>query len=591
MEKRFRSQVLSLWRRPKYHQASSCSILAVVHKRALVDNVDFFRLDANRKLDSHRRSDLGQFMTPPATARLMASMFEAKQERISLLDAGAGVGSLTAAFVAEICGRAEKPRVIHATVYEIEPSLAEYLGQTLRQCANTCEHAGIEFQSDLLRDNFIDDGVRMLRQQMFEPARRFDCAILNPPYKKISSDSEMRLMLREIGIETSNMYTGFLSIALMLLAENGELVAITPRSFCNGPYFKPFRKLLLETLALKRLHVFGSRQVAFEGDDVLQENIIFHGVKGHDTDGTATITSSEGPEDDFIAERMISYSQLVHRNDPEYFIRIVPDEMGASVARKMKSLSCTLGDLQIEVSTGRVVDFRATKFLRNSPGTDAVPLIYPRNLENGYVCWPKPGGNKPHAIAVMPGAEELLVPKGTYVLVKRFSAKEENRRVVAAVYDPHIIAAERVGFENHINYFHRRGKGLSLTFARGLAAFLNSRLVDLYFRQFNGHTQVNATDLRNLKYPAFAQLESIGSKIGDNFPDQDGVDEYVREELFDLAHTKDPVKALNKLQEALAVLEDLGVPREQKNERSALTLLSRTPTSGLIHNGQAPKPP
>ena len=545
-----------------------------MHKRALVDNIDFFRLDANRKLDSHRRSDLGQFMTPPATARLMASMFEAKQERISLLDAGAGVGSLTAAFVAEICGRAEKPRVIHATVYEIEPSLAEYLGQTLRQCANTCEHAGIEFQSDLLRDNFIDDGVRMLRQQMFEPARRFDCAILNPPYKKISSDSEMRLMLREIGIETSNMYTGFLSIALMLLAENGELVAITPRSFCNGPYFKPFRKLLLETLALKRLHVFGSRQVAFEGDDVLQENIIFHGVKGHDTDGTATITSSEGPEDDFIAERMISYSQLVHRNDPEYFIRIVPDEMGASVARKMKSLSCTLGDLQIEVSTGRVVDFRATKFLRNSPGTDAVPLIYPRNLENGYVCWPKPGGNKPHAIAVMPGAEELLVPKGTYVLVKRFSAKEENRRVVAAVYDPHIIAAERVGFENHINYFHRRGKGLSLTFARGLAAFLNSRLVDLYFRQFNGHTQVNATDLRNLKYPAFAQLESIGSKIGDNFPDQDGVDEYVREELFDLADTKDPVKALNKLQEALAVLEDLGVPREQKNERSALTLLS-----------------
>ena len=118
----------------------------------------------------------------------MASMLQASTTEFRIVKCFWGrLGSLTAAFVADICGRAEKPRVIHATVYEIEPSLAEYLGQTLRQCANTCEHAGIEFQSDLLRDNFIDDGVRMLRQQMFEPARRFDCAILNPPYKKIAA--------------------------------------------------------------------------------------------------------------------------------------------------------------------------------------------------------------------------------------------------------------------------------------------------------------------------------------------------------------------------------------------------------------------
>jgi len=159
----------------------------------LVESVDFFRLDANRKLIPGRRSDLGQFMTPPATAQLMASMFQATAEDITLLDAGAGVGSLTAAFVSEVCARPNKPRTIRATLYEIDSNLAEYLAATLSQCRKTCEDEGIEFDFDLIQRDFIDDGIRSLRQEMFAPARRFNCAILNPPYKKISSDSPTRL--------------------------------------------------------------------------------------------------------------------------------------------------------------------------------------------------------------------------------------------------------------------------------------------------------------------------------------------------------------------------------------------------------------
>jgi len=53
-----------------------------------------------------------------------------------------------------------------------------------------------------------------------------------------------------------------------------------------------------------------------------------------------------------------------------------------------------------------------------------------------------------------------------------------------------------------------------LDLARGLAAFLNSTVADSYFRQFNGHTQVNATDLRSFRYPSVAQLATIGRQIG-----------------------------------------------------------------------------
>jgi adenine-specific DNA-methyltransferase len=277
---------------------------------ALVESVDFFRLDAGRKIDSARRSALGQFMTPPATARLMASMSDAKCQSIELLDAGAGVGSLTAAFVEEISSRADKPKSIRVTAYEIDAELAAYLSDTLRQCEAACQKEGINFESSLIRRDFIEDGVRMLRQQMFAPPRRFNCAILNPPYKKIGSDSETRRLLREIGVETSNLYTGFLSVVLALLAEGGELVAITPRSFCNGPYFKPFRELLLATLAIRRIHTFESRQVAFEDDGVLKENLIFHGLKGATTDKAVTITSSIGPDDGAPVMYWLPYQQV-----------------------------------------------------------------------------------------------------------------------------------------------------------------------------------------------------------------------------------------------------------------------------------------
>jgi adenine-specific DNA-methyltransferase len=542
----------------------------------LVDSIDFFRLDANRKLDSEQRSDLGQFMTPAPTARLMASMFGATQETIRLLDPGAGVGSLTAAFVSEVCARPAKPKAIQATAYEIDRRLAPYLESTLQQCRKACESAGIAFDYEVLEKDFIDDSVRTLRHEMFASVPRFNCAIMNPPYKKINSDSPARLALREIGVETSNIYTGFLSVVLHLLELGGELVAITPRSFCNGTYFKPFREMFLGTVALRRVHIFDSRRVAFKQDQVLQENVIFHGVKGEREEETITVSSSTGPDDDFITTRDVHYHQLVRPSDREHYIHIVPDELGASVADRMAAFHSKLADLRIEVSTGRVVDFRATDFLRENPTPETAPLIYPRNFENGFIRWPKHGGNKPQALTVTDGTKELLLPDGIYVLVKRFSSKEERRRVVAAIYDPKRIVAEKVGFENHINYYHRNGTGLPIRLAKGLVAFLNSSLVDMYFRQFSGHTQVNATDLRNFRYPTEEQLDKLGSRIGEEFPDQETLDGNLQEilNLADSAAVKNPVKAKRKIDQALRVLKALGLPRDQQNERSALTLLS-----------------
>ncbi|MBN0949350.1 SAM-dependent methyltransferase, partial [Pseudomonas aeruginosa] len=86
------------------------------------------------------------------------------------------------------------------------------------------------------------------------------------------------------------------------------------------------------------------------------------------------------------------------------------------------------------------------------------------------------------------------------------------RRVVARVLDPSEIGdSPMVGLENYFNVFHDKKKGLSKELAYGLAVYLNCTAVDQQFRRFNGHTQVNATDLKLMKYPSRETLLGLGS--------------------------------------------------------------------------------
>jgi adenine-specific DNA-methyltransferase len=322
-----------------------------------------------------------------------------------------------------------------------------------------------------------------------------------------------------------------LSLILRLLDENGELVAITPRSFCNGPYFRPFRADFLNQMSLRQVHVFESRSAAFNGDDVLQENVIVRAIKSPQKPERVVISSSSGAHGARIHERCVGYHEVVSPNDPEQFIHLVADEGQAKARDRMHTLKTTLADLGVSVSTGRVVDFRATQFLRKHPSKDTVPLIYPCHFNGGFVKWPKENGRKPNAIVSEPRTLDLLVPAETYVLVKRFTSKEEPRRVVSCIFDPERLQAKAVGFENHLNYFHINGRGLPTHLARGLTAFLNSAVLDNYFRQFNGHTQVNATDLRNVRYPTLKQLLHLGLVVTDPAGPQDELDSLLEKEL------------------------------------------------------------
>jgi len=380
--------------------------------------------------------------------------------------------------------------------------------------------------------DFIEWACRTLEPSLFaaDEPEPFDLAILNPPYRKLASDSGERRLLRSVGIDATNLYAAFVALAIRLLRPGGQLVAITPRSFCNGPYFKPFRRQLLEQTGLQRVHVFESRDAAFRDAEVLQENVIFHVIKGEQPK-SVVLSSSQGVGMEPASSWVTPYSDIVQSGDRNLFIHLPLGEQDHKVASQLLALPATLAHLDVSVSTGRVVDFRARQHLRADPEADTVPLIYPTHLSEGRVCWPRPGGRKPNAIADNEETMPLLLPMGTYVLVKRFTAKEERRRVVASVLTSDDLPAEQVAIENHLNVYHRGNRPLPEDLAWGLAAYLNSTVVDTFFRQFNGHTQVNATDLRSLRYPSVAALSKMGKRMAREPLGPDEIDRLVEAAL------------------------------------------------------------
>lgn len=479
-----------------------------------------------------RQGELGQFLTAAPLAEFMASMFGPLPRTVRLLDAGAGAGSLTAAFVSLCCEKRDDVRSIEATLYELDVEILDALSATMQQCGHRCFEAGIHFTFTIHSADFIHEMSASLAGDLFgkrPPA--FDAAIANPPYRKIATDSAERRSLRSVGIETSNLYTGFIALIQRLLVPGGQLVGITPRSFCNGPYFRPFREDFLSHLELHRLHVFESRHAAFRDDNVLQENIVFHALKGSRQPDEILISSSSGEHGDNITETIFPFSEIVHPHDAERFIHIPSNASHAKAKETMVGLRSSLASLGLTVSTGRVVDFRLRGALRKAPESGTVPLLYPCHFNGGTVHWPKLEARKPNAILDNDETRPWLVPSGVYLLTKRFTSKEERRRLVACLFDPDQVKAEWVGFENHLNYFHASGHGLERTLAVGLYAFLNSTVVDQYFRRFSGHTQVNATDLRTLAYPDRDTLQAIGREMKVLDLLQDEIDQLVIKHL------------------------------------------------------------
>jgi adenine-specific DNA-methyltransferase len=460
----------------------------------LCERAEQHRKDAVDALDATTRAQLGQYFTPLQAATLLTSLPRLPQSgSIRILDAGAGSGALTAAFVARVIREAPQLK-LEIVAVEMDQHAVPFLELTLLDCKTIAAANGVAIATEVVLGDFIE-----LSTDLLSPHRArlhgFDFVILNPPYRKLAASSSHRKAVAAEGADCPNLYAAFLTLGAQALVDGGQLVAITPRSFANGTYFRQFRKFFLNYVAIDQVHLFESRSSIFGDAGVLQENVIISTTRG--TSPKQVTISNSVAHTDTPTSRVAEYSEIVHPKDPDYVVHLSVEHDDAELARQMTARLGVLGNLDVSVSTGKVVDFRMKTHLRENPTDTCAPLVYPGNARSG----------------------------------ERFSSKEERRRIVAAVWDPSVYTQPFVAFENHLNVFHANNHGLDRLLAIGLCIWLNSSIVDRLFRIFSGHTQVNAGDLRGLPFPSVSELKELGGDKTEKRPPQELIDTLVAQVL------------------------------------------------------------
>ena len=484
----------------------------------LTDFVSAQQREFEASAPSDQRRARGQVFTPPAVARFMATMPELPRRRIRVLDPGAGAGMLTAALCERLL-QLRTPRQVELVAFESDEGLAAMLRRTLDTCQVALARRGHSVTYEVNARDFLEaaaagfGGTDLFEQAT--PIGEVDIVIMNPPYAKVRAGSRAAQMLAEVVHGQPNLYALFLAGAAQLLRPEGQLVAITPRSFCNGPYFRTFRRWFFRRMVLDRIHLFDSRKDTFA--DVLQESVITHATRTEKRSGSVRVSSSHGRDiPPNLAVEVHPERRVVEDSAGEMILRIPTTKRDASIIDVMDAWPARFPDHGLGVSTGPVVSFRATEHLLPAlRPNDSVPLLTVHNVRSWETRWPVDRPGISQALRASPESAKLLLPVRNYVLLRRFTAKEEDRRLVAAPFFARDWPHEHVGLENHLNYVYHRRRELDDSEVRGLVALFNSRLFDTYFRTVSGNTQVNAAEILSLPFPDMDRVASLGRLAGE----------------------------------------------------------------------------
>lgn len=446
-----------------------------------------------------QRKKFGQFFTTPSIAKFMAGLFDIdlNKPEILLLDAGAGTGILCIALIDRIfeLGYAGKVKL---TCYETDLLVLPILRKNLSLAKETY---GISFE--IIEDNYITSQYFGVNSLLDTDSNQYDYVIGNPPYLKISKDADEARMMPDVCHGAPNLYFLFWAMGIHNLKLDQELVYIIPRSWTSGAYFKKFREYLLANAVITDIHLFESRDKVFGGESVLQETIIVKIKKKIEEPETINITTSSDSSFTDIHTFKAPYHTVVPKN---HYVYLITDEKDANVVERINHLPKTLPDIHLKMQTGLIVDFRTREVLRDNMEEGAFPLFYSQHIKEGRVVWPL--GKEGEVIKTDHAA--YLQENSDFLLVKRFTSKEEKRRLQCGIYLKQRYSQYKyISTQNKVNFV----KCDSPCVTYGLYVLLNSSLYDAYYRILNGSTQVNSTEINQIPIPAREVIEEMGREL------------------------------------------------------------------------------
>lgn len=462
-----------------------------------------------QKMPKEQRKQYGQFFTSLETARFMASLINVQTSvsMLTALDAGAGSGILSVALAERMDGLLDKNQTLKIVCYENDPNILPLLYENMETACQCCRYH-LEFE--IRKENYILSQADALdRSGLFASMfklEKYDIVIGNPPYKKVAKDALEAQLLPEVCYGAPNLYFLFAAMGVKNLKENGEMVYIIPRSWTSGAYFERFRHWLFRNATLEYIHLFASRDKVFDKESVLQETMIVRLRGGVHSQTTVTISTTNSNHDFSNLHKCVLPLDLVVSRSCDY-VFLPTNEYEIRVLNVLSSMQYTLTDIGLRMKTGLVVDFRSREMLRNEPTSDTVPLIYSCHIKDGRIRFPQGKDGE----YLLRGRRGFMQPNHNYLFVKRFTAKEEHRRLQCGIYlsryQPHY---REISSQNKVNFIDSTEGEMSECLVYGLYVIFNSTLYDTYYRILNGSTQVNATEINSMPVPSADIIKNMG---------------------------------------------------------------------------------
>lgn len=467
------------------------------------------------------KKEKGQFFTPGEIASLMGSFSKTSCTSLRILDPGCGTAILTCALVEHLVTN-KNLQSIELVVYETDNDIIPLLKQSLDYIKEWLKFKKIDLKYLINTNDFVLENANCLSENtslFSEKTEPFDIVISNPPYFKLPIDDKRSIAAKAVVNGHPNIYAIFMAVSAKLLKENGEIIFITPRSYASGSYFKLFREYFFKIIEIDNVHLFVSRKDTFNRDKVLQETVIIKGKRKEkiNPNHNVFVSSSQGLKDILIPEiKTFKQKVLIDLSSNEKILYLPTNDFEESILNIFKNWNGNLNKYNIQISTGPVVGFRSKKHIQDNYQNGTVflaPLFWLHNVKQMILEWPLPKPEKGQYVRIENETKAMLIPNKNYILLRRFSSKDDKSRLIAAPYFCNFIKAEYIGVENKVNYIYRPKGYLDRNEIFGLCALLNSPLFDSFFRIFNGNVNVSATELREIPLPELEAIKEIGNEI------------------------------------------------------------------------------